>query len=77
MNTIKNIDINNSTILIRVDFNVPIKNGNITSTFRLDQSLPTIKYCLENNANIILMSHLGRPTGKDEKLSLYPIFKYL
>ncbi len=77
MKFIKDINIKNSTILIRVDFNVPIYKGVITSTFRLDQSLNTIKYCLENKANVVLMSHLGRPIGKDENLSLYPVFKYL
>ena len=77
MKLIKDINIKNSTVLIRVDFNIPLDNGIITSTFRLDQSLNTIKYCLENNSNIVLMSHLGRPNGKDKSLSLYPVFKYL
>ena len=77
MKLINEINITNKKILIRVDFNVPLKNDRILSTFRLDQSLNTIKYCLGKNASIILMSHLGRPKGKDPKLSLRPIHKYL
>ena len=51
-------------ILMRADFNVPIKGGKIGDTTRITGTLPSIKYCLENGAkSIILMSHLGRPDG--------------
>jgi len=77
MKSIKELNINNETILIRVDFNVPLKDSTITSSFRIDQSLDTIKFCLKNNANVVLMSHLGRPADIDESLSLYPVYQYL
>ena len=77
MHRIDNIDIKNKRVLIRVDFNVPIIDGQITSHFRIIKTLDTIKYCLDNNAKIILISHLGRPKGKDENYSLFPIYKYL
>ncbi|KAF1741468.1 hypothetical protein MXB_3298, partial [Myxobolus squamalis] len=63
----------------RVDFNVPIKNGKITSNLRIVSALPSIKYCLENGAkSVILMSHLGRPDGRAMKeFSLEPVAKEL
>ena len=63
MNFIKDMDIRNKRVLIRVDYNVPIQNGKISNDFRIRQSLETIKYCLSNNASVVLMSHLGRPKG--------------
>ena len=74
---IDNIDIKGKRVLIRTDFNIPIDNGKITSDFRITKTLDTINYCLDNNAKIILMSHLGRPKGQDESLSLFPVYKYL
>lgn len=70
--TIKDIDVTNKRVLVRCDFNVPTdNNGNITNIRRLKESIPTIQYLLNNNAKIILISHLGRPDGKiDEKYSL-------
>jgi len=63
--------IKNKTILIRIDANVPIKGGNIIDDTRLKQSLPTIKHLLKKGAKrITLISHLGRPAGIDESLSL-------
>jgi len=58
--SIKDFDLQNKRILIRCDFNVPMKNGEITDDNRIVTSLPTIKYALENNAKVILFSHLGR-----------------
>ena len=55
MNNIKNIDIRNKKVLIRVDFNVPIEDGVVKDTFRLDAAFPTINYCLSQNSSIILV----------------------
>jgi len=77
MKSIKDINIRNKKVLVRVDFNVPIENSIIKDTFRLDAAVPTINYCLSQNASVVLMSHLGRPNGKDSKCSLYPIVEYL
>ena len=77
MKSINQIHIQDKTILIRVDYNVPIKNGFISNTFRIDSSLKTIEYCLNRNCKIVLMSHLGRPDSRSEKYSLRPIFEYL
>jgi 3-phosphoglycerate kinase len=73
--TIKDIDIKGKKVLIRVDFNVPFdENQNITDDTRIQAALPTIKYALEQNAKVILMSHLGRPKGKVvASLSLKPV----
>ena len=60
MKTIKDMNIENKTVLIRCDFNVPIKEGKIIDDTRIVSSLQTINYCLEKNAKIILFSHLGR-----------------
>lgn len=76
--TIKDIDIKNKRVVLRVDYNVPIKNGEITSDFRIDQSLPTIKYLLEQGCSIVIISHLGRPNGVfDVNFSLSPVAKLL
>ena len=61
-------------ILLRLDLNVPLDNGRINDTTRIDKILPTIKFLLENNCKIIILSHLGRPKGKVvNELSLKPI----
>lgn len=65
-------------VLLRVDFNVPFKNGKITSNKRIVESLPTIKYLLEQKAKVIVCSHFGRPDGKRiAKYSLKPVFEEL
>ena len=74
---IDEIDIKGKRVLIRVDFNVPIHNGKIKSDFRIIKTLDTISHCLNNNSKIILMSHLGRPNGKNLSFSLFPIYRYL
>lgn len=73
--TIKDFDLNNKKVIIRVDFNVPIKNGIITDDTRIKASLKTIKYALDNNAKIILLSHLGKVKEESdlEKNNLYPV----
>ena len=77
MKSIKELDLKNKKVLLRVDFNVPIINSVIKDDFRLKASIPTIEYCLSHNSSIILMSHLGRPEGFDSQLSLKPIVSYL
>ncbi len=73
------INLNNKVILIRVDYNVPIIDGIIQNTFRIDSTIQTINYCLKENVKkIILVSHLGKPNGViNDELSLYPIKEYL
>lgn len=65
-------------VLLRLDLNVPIKDGEIESTKRIDEAIPTIKALIDKNARIVIVSHLGKPDGKpDEKLSLKPVYEYL
>ena len=77
--TVQDIDIKGKRVLIRVDFNVPLNEKNeITDDARIVKSLDTIKYCLAQNAKVILMSHLGRPKGKPEsQFSLKPAAEHL
>lgn len=73
--TIKDYDLNGKKVIIRVDFNVPIKDGEILDDNRIKQSLETINYAIDNNAKVILLSHLGRiKTEEDkEKNTLEPV----
>jgi len=71
-------NLRNKTVLVRVDYNVEIKNGKILETERIERSFATINYLIKNKAKVILISHLGSPGGKKiVKFSLKPIFKYL
>jgi phosphoglycerate kinase len=74
MKTIRDFDLNNKKVIIRVDFNVPIKDGIILDDNRIKMSLETINYAINNNAKVILMSHLGRVKTQDDlKNTLYPV----
>jgi phosphoglycerate kinase len=76
--TLKNLSLSNKKILMRVDFNVPLsKQGDITDDSRIRAALPSIRYALDHNAAVILMSHLGRPSGPDPHLSLAPCARRL
>lgn len=75
MKTIKDFDLKNKKVIIRCDFNVPMKDGSITDDLRIVESLPTIKYALNEGAKVILMSHLGRVKEESDKAnnSLKPV----
>ena len=74
MKTIKDFNLEGKKVIIRVDFNVPIKNGKIIDDKRIVESLETINYALDNNAKVILMSHLGRVKTEEDKINtLYPV----
>ena len=62
--TVRDLDLNGKRVVMRVDFNVPLKDGVITDDTRIQAALPTIKYILENGASLVLLSHLGRPKGE-------------
>lgn len=76
--TIKDINFKGKTVLVRVDYNVPIKDGEVVEDLRIRASLPTLEYLREKGASkIIVISHLGRPEGRDKSLSLKPVAKRL
>ncbi len=74
--SIKNVkNLRGKRVLVRADFNVPIKNGQIQDDFKIIKGLATIRYLAQKGAKVVIISHLGRPTGFDAKLSLRPIAK--
>ena len=76
LNTIKEADLKGKRVVIRVDFNVPVKEGVVKDATRIKAALPTIKYILDEGASVVVMSHFGRPKGqKNPDFSMAPIAK--
>ncbi len=76
--TIKDVDVTGKRILLRADYNVPLRDGEILDDFRVEASLPTLKYLIERGAKIVIISHLGRPKSPaDIQFSLAPIAENL
>lgn len=75
--TVSDIDVKGKKVLVRCDFNVPLKDGAITDENRLVGAMPTITYLIEKGAKVILCSHLGKAKGPDPKLTLAPVAKRL
>ena len=74
----QNIIFKDKKVLLRVDLNVPMKNGSITESSRIEKIIPTIKFLIDKKAKIIILSHIGRPKGNIvEGMSLEPISKKL
>jgi len=72
--TIKDLELKGKKVFLRVDFNVPLKDGKVVNDTRIRSSLPTIRYCIEHGAALVIASHLGRPKGKQRpEYSLAPV----
>lgn len=72
--TVHDIDLHDKRVLLRADYNVPLEHGKITSDYRITKSLDTVRYLLDQNAKVIICSHLGRPDGKpNQEFSLKPV----
>lgn len=71
--TIRDVPLDNKVVLVRADYNVPLKNGKIDDDLRIRASIPTLQNLLSRGCTVIIMSHMGRPEGKDASLSLEPV----
>lgn len=77
LKSVRDAQVKDRTVLLRVDMDVPVKNLSIEDDSRLNAWLPTLQYLLDEGANVILVGHLGRPEGKDDNLTLLPVVKWL
>ena len=76
--TVRDVDLRNKRVLMRADFNVPLEHGRITDDTRIRETLPTIQYCVQQGARLVLVSHLGRPDGRrNPAYSLKPVAERL
>jgi phosphoglycerate kinase len=75
--TIRDVPLDNKTVLVRADYNVPMHDGSIDDDLRIRASVPTLQYLLDHNCKVVIISHLGRPEGRDPKFSLAPIARRL
>src|SRR3954467_3720469 len=71
--TLDDVDVKGKRVLLRVDLNVPMENGRVTDTTRLERVAPTITEISEKGGKVILLAHFGRPKGRDPKDSLKPV----
>ena len=78
LRTVRDLELSGKRVLVRVDYNVPLKNGAVTDATRIEASLPTLKYIIDQGGSLVLMSHLGRPKGTpDPEYSLKPVAEKL
>jgi phosphoglycerate kinase len=76
--TVRDINVKGKVVLLRTDYNVPLERGKVADDYRIRASLPTIEYLLDHDAKqVVIISHLGRPEGKDKAFSLAPVAKRL